>query len=54
MKISKVSEIYWFEKTGGSRMRECKGEGERVRQRGSERNLASSSSHSRDLETRGF
>ena len=40
MKTSNVSEIYWFEKTRGWRMRECEGEGARVRQRG--RNLAPS------------
>ena len=34
MKNSNVSDIYWFLKMRGSRMRECEGDGARVRQRG--------------------
>ena len=48
-KTSNAAEINWFKKTCGSRMRECEGEGARVRQRG--RNLAEPV-HSRILESR--
>ena len=47
MITSNVSEIYCFQKTRGSRSRECEGEGARVRQRGRNLSLALALSRSR-------